>query len=247
VLCDDAERNLRFYLLEDSPSRGEIDRVRTQARACIDLFARRFGTLAGDRRLAAIEIPDGMGGQAADEYFTQQTYAFVHPEAIDGIYHEIAHGWTTARPTGQAVGRRFFDESIASYLQVYALRELHGTAAAATRLERMRRLVAEGAAKIGDLRETTLALHGQDGNLAYNKGAWMLCALERIMGNCAFERGLRAFMHDYHDAEADFPQFISSMQAHAEQPLDGFFAYWLYGWRSTLDLIERSIGLPFLL
>ncbi len=238
-----SEPGLRICLMRHSASVGAIERLRAETGACTALLSDRFGARMGRRPLTMIEIPDGMGGQAGDGYFLQQTYAFVHPEAIDGIYHELAHGWTTARAAGSAKGKRFFDEAIASYLQVFVLRALHGEAAAQRRLMRMRGEVKKAVGAIGDIRATSLSDDGHREQLAYNKGTWMLCALEREMGARAFTEALSAFIRDYDGRDADFPDFTRAMQAHVQKPLDSFFAEWLYSWESTERILSAEAAL----
>ena len=228
----------RFFLLEDSPSLAHGERIKKEADACINLFVSLLGVMPGARPLTAIEIPDGMGGQAGEGYFLQQGCFFADPCAVDGIYHEIAHGWTTARAAGMAEGMRFFDEAIASYLQVFALRRLHGGTAAAERLDGMRRAVGWALREAGSVEKTTLAHHGCDFQLAYNKGTFMLNALAEEMGEEVFLRALRDFQHKHNAASVDFVDFQQATQACCDKDLNGFFDFWLYSGESTLAILR---------
>lgn len=229
VMRETPDGDMRFYLLEGTPAVAEIGRVMRESADCARLFTSVFGPMEGERRLAAIEIPAGLGGQAGDGYFLQQTYAFLSREDVDGLYHEIAHGWTKAKAVGRAAGRRFFDEAIASWMQVFALERLHGKEAAARRLRGMREAALKAVRQAGGPAGATLADHGNLYHLAYNKGPWMLYVLRGAMGEGSFLAALRDFMHAYDGKPADFADFQRAMQARSPVPLDDFFGQWLYG------------------
>jgi hypothetical protein len=49
---------------------------------------------------------------------------------------------------------------------------------------------------------------------------------------------MRSFLREYAGKPADFAQFMQKFQLFTSEDLEPFFDYWLYGYRSTNDLLR---------
>jgi len=92
----------------------------------------------------------------------------------------------------------------------------------------------------------------------YQKGSWVLHMLRGVVGEEAFQRGIRAYYQQYINANATTADFRRAMEEASGRDLDWFFEQWLYkpgtlqvagGWtydarakrlRITLDQVQTD-------
>ncbi len=62
----------------------------------------------------------------------------------------------------------------------------------------------------------------------YQKGAWVLHMLRRVVGDEKFFAGVAEYYHTYRDSNAVTEDFRRVMERHAGRPLEWFFRQWIY-------------------
>ncbi len=215
------------------------ERVLGAMRDAVELFTRLFGPAGELHGLTAIEIPDGWGSQAGDLYFLQTAAAFVDPDRIGEVYHEVAHNWSVkARPDVQR--SRFFDEALASYFEALALRALQGDKAWLAKLQQGRERFAQWAGRDPASFETPIDAYAKEdlGRLSYTKGAWALYVLHRLVGDEAFGEIVRRLLAASAESALGFDDFERIACAVSGRDLTRYFAEWLHGAESSRLLVE---------
>jgi hypothetical protein len=134
--------------------------------------------------------------------------------------HEISHGWTM-NATGPAAN--MLREGWATFAESAVLRARYGTAVERDYMNRLRNgymLGSEGRRSIlGD---------PDNGSVHYSKGAWIFHMLNSLLGDSAFDRGIRSYVQRQTDAKpAGYEEFIASMSAAAGHDMTSFVMPWL--------------------
>jgi peptidase M1-like protein len=160
------------------------------------------------------------------------------PAAFSGfpeffVAHELAHQWW-----GQAVGWRnyheqWLSEGFAQYFAALYAQHARGERTFVDMLRQFRRWA------IAESEEGPISLGSRLGHikndrrvfraLVYNKGAAVLHMLRRLIGDEAFFSGLRRFYTDQKFKKSGTDDLRTAFEAESGQPLDRFFAQWIYG------------------
>ena len=148
------------------------------------------------------------------------------------LAHELAHQWW-----GQAVGwknyhEQWLSEGFAQYFAALYIREAHGEEAFADVLSQLRRWSLQHSDqgpvylgyRLGHLEEEPRVFRA----LVYNKGAFVLHMLRRLVGEPAFFRGLRRFYGEMRFDVAGTDDLIRAFETEAGRPLDDFFVRWIH-------------------
>ncbi len=216
------------------------ERVLGAMRDAVELFTRVFGPAGELHGLTAIEIPGGWGSQAGDLYFLQTAAAFVDPDRIGEVYHEVAHNWN-AKPRPEVQRARYFDEAFASYFEALALRALRGDEAWRADLEKSRERFAEWAGRDPVFFETPIAAYAENdlGQLSYTKGAWSLYVLHRLVGDEDFGEIVRRLLAASAESAIGFDDFERIAAEVSGRDLGRYFAEWLHGAESSRLLVDN--------
>jgi hypothetical protein len=167
------------------------------------------------------------------------------PAAFNGfpdffIAHELAHQWW-----GQAVGWRnyheqWLSEGFAQYFAAMYAQHQRGDELFSSVLRQLRKWgmdqTNQGPVylgyRLGHIRGESRVFRA----LVYNKGAAVLHMLRRLVGDEVFFRGIRRFYWTSRFHKAGTEDFREAMEHESGQPLDRFFARWIYG--STLPKLK---------
>ena len=230
------------------------DHVPEQARVAADIL-RFYASLVGDLpypafTLALLEsrLPGGhspayfavlnqplpVHGRLIQTWRTDPVAFTDHPSFF--LAHELAHQWW-----GQAVGwknyhEQWLSEGFAQYFAALYIRETDGEEAFADVLSELRRWSLRHADqgpvylgyRLGHLAEEPRVFRA----LVYNKGAFVLHMLRRLVGDPAFFRGLRRFYGEMRFDVAGTDDLIRAFEAEAGRPLDDFFVRWIHDFDS---------------
>ncbi|MGH7620703.1 MAG: M1 family aminopeptidase, partial [Gemmatimonadaceae bacterium] len=133
--------------------------------------------------------------------------------------HEISHGWTM-NATGPAAN--MLREGWATFAESVVLRGEYGAAVENDYWNRLRNgyvLGSEGRRSIlGD---------PDNGSVHYSKGSWIFHMFNQLLGDSAFDRGLRDYVQRQTDAKpAGYEEFIASMSAAAGHDMTSFAMPW---------------------
>lgn len=134
--------------------------------------------------------------------------------------HEVSHGWTM-NATGPAAN--MLREGWATFAESVVLRARYGAAVERDYMNRLRNgymLGSEGRRSIlGD---------PDNGSVHYSKGSWIFHMLNSLLGDSAFDRGVRDYVQRQTDAKpAGYEEFIASMSKAAGHDMTSFTLPWL--------------------
>lgn len=234
ILRDD-DRPLRVYHFRDDAEGA--GRVMAAMKAAMDLFTGWFGPLPGDGDFAVIEVPEGYGSQADYTVVLQTRDAFLDPERLDQLYHEISHLWSVR--ARDPLPSRFESEGLAMFLQYLARERLEGrTDAVAAGLARVRESFRKSIARDARLAGIPMIDYGkaQTTDLSYTKGMIFFALLHRLMGEESFLGTLRSFVAAYRETGATAVQFMTHFAAAGPAALRAVFEDWITG-TSSSDLL----------
>ena len=173
--------------------------------------------------------------------------------------HEVLHNWW-----GNGVypdyARGNWAEGLTNFMADYAYRERESAeAASGMRLAWLRDLAALPPAEDGPLSRFTSRTHGASQIIGYDKSAMLFFMLRDLIGESAFDQGLRDFWRDYRFRIASWDDLRRAFERASDKNLAAFFAQWLErtgapaprithaqakpvagGWRLSLTLEQGS-------
>jgi hypothetical protein len=188
------------------------------------VYEARFGPLPG-KYLAIVEDRGaGRGGfkvrmnNAIVAGTTAQVLLDRSPIPSAPFAHEIAHAWTMDA-TGPAAN--FLREGFATFAESLILGDELGSEVAATHREISRVGYMTGA-------EGKMSILGNpdNGRVHYAKGMWIFSMLRYVMGDSAFDRGMRGFMA-HAGGPAGYEEFMDAMSRAAGRDMRPVILPWL--------------------
>lgn len=188
------------------------------------LLSARFGPLAS-RYIAAVE-DRAIGASGFRVRMNDAIVSGSRPRVLsDTAYvptaafaHEVSHAWTM-NATGPAAN--FLREGWATYCEALALGMRYGPEAA----DALREISRAGYLSGPEGRQSILG-DPDNGRLHYAKGVWIFSMLNTIMGDSAFDRGMRAYMRHL-GGRAGYEELIAELSRAAGRDLHGFVMPWL--------------------
>jgi len=141
--------------------------------------------------------------------------------------HEVLHNWW-----GNGVypdySRGNWSEGLTTFMADYAYKERESAEAAREmRLAWLRDLAAVPPGQDRPLVEFTSRTHGTSQIVGYNKAAMMFFALRDLIGEQAFDEGLRRFWREYRFRAASWADLERAFSQSSGRDLKPFFAQWL--------------------
>jgi aminopeptidase N len=173
---------------------------------------------------AVAEIPHAYGGGHGDQGFIMlYEDAFAKPADEEFVAHEIAHNWWGGLLS--CMESEFLIEGFASYSQALYREQTGGQ----TALQKAMREQAEAVltASLGD--SPVSCFEADSGPLLYEKGAWVLHMLRRLVGDDAWFRTVRSFVDANVGQVVTCREFQQAFEEASKQDLEWFFQQWLYG------------------
>ncbi|HUR93358.1 MAG TPA: M1 family aminopeptidase [Gemmatimonadales bacterium] len=162
------------------------------------------------------------------------------------ILHEVAHQWF-----GDLVTMRWFDdlwlkEGFATFMAAKALADLEPEADAWKTFYLGNKPAAYGVDQTAGTRPLWQELANLDqaksnyGAIVYNKAPGVLKQLEYLVGDPAFQAGVRGFLCRYAYGNADWRELLGAVGAAARRPLDGFGREFMV--RAGLPVVEQRLS-----
>src|SRR6185436_13547986 len=159
----------------------------------------------------------GSGGSAVLQSSTGQTFA-----------HETGHAWTL-NSTGKA--SNFLHEAWATYVEALVLRAWYTKADERSFWERQRASYMVGADRAGFAGgfEGNQSILGNydNGRIHYRKGVWILHSGAHVMGDSAFNRGMRLFMAGLGKGPSGYEELVAAWSKAAGRDMRSFVMPWL--------------------
>ncbi|HEV8253768.1 MAG TPA: M1 family aminopeptidase [Vicinamibacteria bacterium] len=147
--------------------------------------------------------------------------------------HELAHQWWGHGVAGQNYRERWLSEGFAQYAAALWIRHSRGEGAFQTVLARLARWAiaksAEGPInlgyRLGHIKGDPQIYRA----VVYDKGAYVLHMLRRIVGEEAFRRALIAFQEEHRFSKAGTEDLRQAMEKASGLTLSSYFEQWVYG------------------
>jgi aminopeptidase N len=206
----------------------------------LDLYAELFGPYPFDRYgHAQAPFPGGMEHQTltmVGEFVVRDgdTYEWL-------IAHEVAHHWWGDSVTLEDWRHIWLNEGFASYADALWFEKKEGRAG----LLRRMRLFAD-LFRFGHItRNIDIPVFNPPSNqlfsfVCYDKGAWVVHMLRRILGDDVFFAALREYQSRHRHGVADTDDFIAVCEELHGADLDWFFTPWLNGVSLARYRVETS-------
>ncbi len=203
-----------------------------------NLVVQYFNDLIGPypyEKLAQVQSTTKIGGMENSSVIFYAEEGFQRERVGEGpVPHEIAHQWFGDSVTETDWDHLWISEGFATYFSALFYEHLEGP-------EAMKREMARSAEAIREYQKRRVApiidpeltdLMKKLNPLNYQKGAWALHMLRRILSDQVFFNGIRRYYNLYLGKNASTEDFQKVMESVSGVPLGSFFMQWFYqpGW-----------------
>lgn len=147
------------------------------------------------------------------------------------VIHEIAHQWFGNAVTEADWDDVWLSEGFATYFTLLYIEHAYGRDEFVRGLQSSRSTVMSFAAKnpaYTIIHKNLSRMEDVTSSHTYQKGSWTLHMLRGVMGEDAFQRGIRAYYAQHVNGNATTADFRRAMEEASGQELGWFFEQWLY-------------------
>src|SRR5215207_9783307 len=219
---------LLHYLYPKDRNRGLVDHGR--ALRMLEFYSELVGPYPYEK-LALVQSSTRFGGMenSSNIFFDENSYDG-SGGMEDTVAHEIAHQWFGDSVTESDWHHLWLSEGFATYFGALFYERADGRDKFVQMMldnkERYLKDAESVARPIYDPAVKDLFKLLNRNN--YQKGAWVLHMLRRVVGDEKFFEGVRDYYHTYRDGNALTEDFRRVMELHHGRPLDWFFRQWIY-------------------
>ena len=201
-------QEVSLYLMRDT--RLDVDKLVAKAEEILVFYNESFGPTK-ERNFAFVEGPFS---------HTRPNYT-PFDESI--LAHELSHNWWLSAFSSDSMKNLWLSEGFATYSDILYKEWKYGKKA----LEEMlyRNLTAYLNA-VEEQRDQPL-VDIMYGSIVYNKGAYVLHSLRRVVGDEAFFKILKYYTRKYFDQDVSYKSFKHAAEEVYDQDLSWFFDQWL--------------------
>ncbi|MEE9167847.1 MAG: M1 family aminopeptidase [Candidatus Neomarinimicrobiota bacterium] len=140
------------------------------------------------------------------------------------IAHELAHQWFGNLITMKGWSHIWLNEGFASYAEALWEETLHGRGAYLNYMDRMDSGLFPTSVFVYDSTD----IYSLFNRTVYDKGAWVLHMLRRVMGDSAFFQAMKTYVEEYPFENATTEDFCRICESYYADDLDWFFHQWIY-------------------
>ena len=238
-LLEDPSLGLRvFYFKADEPG---ARRVLEAMRNCLQLYAKWFGPLASKTDFTVIALPEGYGSQSDVTSILQTRDAFLNPEKLVQLYHELSHLWNV-KPL-DPLPPRFESEGLAMFLQYLTREELEGRtgdleAAARRTFEALKLKCRENPR----LLEVPMIDYGREQltDYSYTYGMLFFYVLAKAAGREPLLQAIGSIYQSFCQTGATARQFLENLQNRLGLNLEAFYRSWVFNTEAIRDICAFS-------
>jgi aminopeptidase N len=147
------------------------------------------------------------------------------------VIHEIAHQWFGNAVTEYDWNDVWLSEGFATYFTLRYIEHAYGREEFVRGLENSRRTVMTFAAANPNytiIHQNLSRMEDVTSSHTYQKGSWVLHMLRGVVGEEAFQRGIRSYYQRYFNGNATTADFRREMEEASGRELGWFFEQWLY-------------------
>ncbi len=195
-------------------------------------------------RLANIQASSVSGGMEAASAILYNERAVTGTRDVrwrNVVIHEVAHQWFGNAVTEADWDDVWLSEGFATYFTLLYIEHAYGRDEFRRGLESSRKTVVTFAATHPDytiVHKNLSRMEDVTSSHTYQKGSWVLHMLRGVIGDEAFQRGIRTYYGEHFNANATTADFRRAMEEASGRELEWFFDQWLYK-PGTLKLAGR--------
>jgi aminopeptidase N len=220
--------SLWHYLYPKDRDRGLIDHGR--ALRILEFYTGLVGPYPYEK-LALVQSSTRFGGMenSSNIFFDENSYD--GSGKLEGtVAHEIAHQWFGDSVTESDWHHLWLSEGFATYFGALFYERADGH-------DKFRQMMLANKERyMNDADSVARPIYDPSvkdlfkllNRNNYQKGAWVLHMLHRVMGEEKFFAGVRDYYRTYRDGNALTEDFQRVMELHYGRPLDWFFRQWIY-------------------
>jgi aminopeptidase N len=250
-------RRITAYVRRSRAAEADLDTLLALNARALDWMERYFGRpypFAKFDFVLAPAFPFGGMEHPGAVFYSEDAFIFRErptlPQRLarySTILHEVAHQWF-----GDLVTMRWFDdlwlkEGFATFMAAKALADLEPDADAWKTFYLGNKPPAYAVDRTAGTRPLWQALDNLDqaksnyGAIVYNKAPAVLKQLEYLVGDSAFQSGVRRFLRQHAFANADWRDLLGAIGAAARRPLGGFGRDFML--RAGMPVVEQRMEL----
>jgi hypothetical protein len=238
-LLEEPSLGLRVFYFKGDEAGAR--RVLEAMHNCLQLYAKWFGPLASRTDFTVIALPEGYGSQSDVTSILQTRDAFLNPEKLVQLYHELSHLWNVK--SLDPLPSRFESEGLAMFLQYLTREELEGRtgdleAAAGRTFEALKKRCRENPR----LLEVPMIDYGREQltDYSYTYGMLFFYVLSKVAGQEAMLQAVRSIYQSFYQTGATAKQFLEHLQTRLGLNLETFYQSWVF----SNEVIRDICNLP---
>lgn len=184
-------------------------------------------------KLANIQAPSVSGGMETSSaiFYTEKLVTGARSERTQQVViHEIAHQWFGNAVTETSWDDVWLSEGFATYFTLLYVEHDAGRAAFVRGLQSARQTIERyyaGGNNFAIVADRSPEREEVTSAITYQKGAWVLHMLRNLIGDRAFQKGIRSYYTKYFNANATTGNFVAEMEKASGKKLTSFFDQWL--------------------
>jgi aminopeptidase N len=185
-------------------------------------------------RLANIQASSVAGGMESASAILYNESAVTGTRSVrwrNVVIHEIAHQWFGNAVTEADWDDVWLSEGFATYFTLLFIEHAYGRDEFVRGLEGSRQTVRAFAEKNPGytiVHRNLRRMEDVTSSHTYQKGSWILHMLRGVVGDEAFQRGIRSYYQRHFNGNATTADFRRAMEEAAGRELGWFFDQWLY-------------------
>lgn len=210
---------LDYYLYQEQASNDWYTNNVYDTKEMIQIFAHDFG------EYPFLQEKYGMASFGWGGAMEHQTISSMGAYSPSIIAHELAHQWWGDMVTCKTWQHIWLNEGFASYSEALYYEALDGE----EHYHNVMSSMAYRGAGTVFVQDTTYWPNIFDGNLVYDKGAWVLHMLRHVVGDSTFFDILAEYRNQYYMSTATTEDFRDVAESVSGINLHPFFQQWIYG------------------
>lgn len=225
-------KSIETWVYAKDREKGFYD-FREPTKQVLSFYTDYVGPFAYEK-LANIQSPSVGGGMETSSaiFYAENLVNGKRDERTRNVVvHEIAHQWFGNAVTESSWDDVWLSEGFATFFTLLFIEHAYGKAAYVDGLLKAKKTVLDLTKKLPNhsiVSPRTAELEEVTNGLTYQKGAWVLHMLRNLIGEKAFQKGIRAYYARYFNASASTEQFRVEMEKASGKDLKKFFAQWLF-------------------
>jgi len=205
----------------------------TPTKQVLAFYSDYVGPYAYDR-LANIQASSVAGGMESASAILYNESAVTGTRSVrwrNVVIHEIAHQWFGNAVTEADWDDVWLSEGFATYFTLLFIEHAYGRDEFVRGLEASRQTVRAFAEKNPGytiVHRNLRRMEEVTSSHTYQKGSWILHMLRGVVGDEAFQRGIRSYYQRHFNGNATTADFRRAMEEASGRELGWFFDQWLY-------------------